>query len=80
MAILVHKCEGRLFLTDRNGFYNDVLDEINKSTMGSTMIILTNNKQKLLEDSFNLISDDISILATQGDQPSLLTYRDNNLI
>jgi hypothetical protein len=25
ICILVHRCEGRLFLTDRNGFYNDLL-------------------------------------------------------
>lgn len=27
ITILVHKCEGRVFLTDRNGFYNDFLQE-----------------------------------------------------
>ena len=25
VSILIHKCEGRLFLTDRNGFYSDLL-------------------------------------------------------
>ena len=25
VTILIHKCEGRLFLTDRNGFYSDLL-------------------------------------------------------
>ena len=26
IVIILHKCEGRLFLTDRNGYYNDVLE------------------------------------------------------
>jgi len=48
IAILVHKCEGRIFLTDRNGFYNDVLTELEEATMGKVLLILTNNKNKIL--------------------------------
>ena len=80
MAIIVHKCEGRLFLTDRNGYYNDLLLELNKATLGMTMIVLTQNKQKLIDEFNQLITDDISVLACKGDQPTLLNFRDQNLI
>ena len=66
LAILVHKCEGRLFLTDENGYYNDLLAELDKATMGYTLIILTCNKGKLLESTNCLITEDINILATKG--------------
>ena len=32
LAIIVHKSESRLLLTDRNGFYNDVLTELTEVT------------------------------------------------
>ena len=76
--ILVHKSEGRLFLTDRNGFYNDLLKESNEITIGFTIIILTNNRSKLLPNS--LITDDINIAATKGDQPLLKKYSEKDQI
>lgn len=44
LTILVHKCEGRVFLTDRNGFYNDLLREEWISKRGNVVIILTANR------------------------------------
>ncbi len=50
--VLAHKCEGRLFLTDRNGFYNDLLQsayqkmsKISELTLEDShvMILLTSN-------------------------------------
>lgn len=67
MSILVHKCEGRLFLTDRNGFYNELLVEMQDATQSHTNIILTHNRSALLQNEKYLISDDISILALKGD-------------
>ena len=80
LAILVHKCEGRLFLTDENGYYNDLLVELDRITMGYTLIILTCNKGKLLESTNGLMTEDISILATKGAQPKLLEYGNRNQI
>ena len=44
ISILVHKCEGRLFLTDRNGFYNDLLAHEWSKTRGNVVIVLTANR------------------------------------
>ena len=44
VVVLVHKSEGRLFLTDRNGFYNDFLADAWVKTKGNVIIILTANR------------------------------------
>jgi hypothetical protein len=40
-AILVHRCEGRVLLTDRNGFYTQLLAAQFHSTKGNVIIVLT---------------------------------------
>ena len=74
LAIIVHKSESRLLLTDRNGFYNDVLTELTEVTQRKPLLILTHNKKPLKDDQ--LINDEIDTLANQGDQPTLLEYKD----
>ena len=44
IVILVHKSEGRVFLTDRNGFYNDLLADAWQKTNGNVLILLTANR------------------------------------
>ena len=44
VTVLIHKCEGRLFLTDRNGFYNDLLLQQWTKTEGNVIIVLTGNR------------------------------------
>jgi len=70
IVILVHKCEGRLFLTDRNGFYNDFISNSYKKTNGNVLLILTNNMTATPENKVS--NSDIVTLGTKGDQPSLL--------
>ena len=43
VAILIHKCEGRIFLTDRNGFYTDLLAAHFLNTNGNVLILLVSN-------------------------------------
>ena len=50
MTLLIHKCEGRIFLTDRNGYYNDLLREEWARTKGNVVIILTGNRNAVAAD------------------------------
>jgi len=50
LTVLIHKCEGRVFLTDRNGFYNDLLREEWARTKGNVIIILTCNRNSVPAD------------------------------
>lgn len=43
IAILIHKCEGRIFITDRNGFYTDLLAAHFLQTKGNVLICLIAN-------------------------------------
>ena len=70
IALLVHKCEGRLFLTDRNGYYNDVIPSVFQQFRGDFLLLLSNNSGVLEEGA--LASDDVRTLASEGGQPSLL--------
>jgi hypothetical protein len=72
VAILVHKCEGRIFLTDRNGFYTDLLATHFLETGGNVLICLIGNSQKTNEDE--LANSDVTTMATLGDQPTLKLY------
>lgn len=50
MVVLVHKSEGRIFLTDRNGFYNDLLADSWTKTHGNCLIVLTANRNPVEKD------------------------------
>lgn len=50
MVVLVHKSEGRIFLTDRNGFYNDLLADAWMKTNGNVVILLTSNRTPVAHD------------------------------
>lgn len=66
ITILVHKCEGRLFLTDRNGFYNDFLAQTFMETKGHTIIILTSNRTPPVSNT-SLENKDVITMYTKGD-------------
>jgi len=67
IVILVHKCEGRLFLTDRNGFYNDLLASSFQKTGGDVFIALTNNKSSPVKGTDDLVNNDVDTMANAGD-------------
>ena len=65
VVVLVHKCEGRVFLTDRNGFYNDLLVDCWTQTQGNVIILLTGNRNQVgLEE---IVNSDVIKLAQHGD-------------
>ena len=72
ITILIHKGEGRLFLTDRNGFYNDLLTHEWSKTKGNVLIVLTANRTSVPPDK--IVNGDVQTMATQGDQPTLLLF------
>ena len=72
IVILVHKCEGRIFLTDRNGIFHDLLADSWIKKKGNVMILLTGNRTKVEADE--LINADVEKLATQGDQPTVKLF------
>ena len=78
VTILIHKCEGRMFLTDRNGFYSDLLLQQWLKTEGNVVIVLTCNRGAVPKDK--LVNQDVSTMANQGDQPTLLLYEDKRRI
>jgi len=68
-VVVVHRNEGRVLLTDRNGFYHDVLGSAWQQTRGSVLVVLTRTETKAdveLCDAQLLRS-----LSTQGDQPTI---------
>eukprot|EP00742_Colponemidia_sp_Colp-10_P013617 GILJ01015394.1.p1 GENE.GILJ01015394.1~~GILJ01015394.1.p1 ORF type:complete len:329 (-),score=46.22 GILJ01015394.1:393-1340(-) len=67
LIILTHKNEGRVFLTDRNGFYNDFLLSAWKKTAGHVLILLTNSATA----DESLTNQQLTTLSTQGEQPTL---------
>lgn len=78
ICILVHKCEGRLFLTDRNGFYNDLLASQFQSTRGHVMMLLIANRN--LTGNQELANKDVDTMITQGDQPTLGFFKNKKRI
>lgn len=62
VAILVHKCEGRIFLTDRNGFYTDLLAAHFLQTKGNVIICLVANSKKTNDDE--IANGDVTTMAT----------------
>ena len=77
-VVLMHKCEGRVFLTDRNGFYNDFLADCWQKTKGAVLICLTANRTPVAQDQ--LTNPEVAKLATQGDQPTLRIFEDKSRI
>ena len=67
--ILLHRAEGRLLLTDRNGYYNDLLAAAFRSLEGRVLIIITNVENDPEADC--LASSEIVELAKYGDQPTI---------
>lgn len=69
-VVVVHRNEGRVLLTDRNGFYHDVIGSAWQLTQGNVLVVLTRTEQKgkhaELYDGQLLRS-----LSTQGDQPTI---------
>lgn len=68
LVVVVHRNEGRALLTDRNGFYHEVLGTAWKQTRGNVLVVLTKAEPQGgdLYDKAMLRS-----LSTQGDQPTM---------
>lgn len=60
--ILVHKCEGRVFLTDRNGLFHDLLADSWQKKKGNVIILLTGNRTAVAPDQ--LTNADVEKLST----------------
>jgi hypothetical protein len=69
MVVVVHRNEGRALLTDRNGFYHDVLGSAWQRTLGNVLVILTRADPKADSELFDAAM--LRSLATQGDQPTI---------
>ncbi len=65
LVILHHRAEGRLLLTDRNGFYNDFLASVYRSMEGRVLILITNIEEDPPEGA--LVSSEIYELSKFGD-------------
>jgi len=68
-VVVVHRNEGRALLTDRNGFYHDVLSSAWQQTQGNVLVVLTRTEPKADADLFD--TQLLRSLATQGDQPTI---------
>lgn len=70
LVVVVHKNEGRALLTDRNGFYHDVLGSAWQQTRGNVLVVLTNTETKgAATELFD--GQLLRALSTQGDQPTI---------
>lgn len=69
LVVVAHKNEGRVLLTDRNGFYTDVLGSAWRLTKGNVLVVLTRTEPK---GEANLCDQPLlQALSTQGDQPTI---------
>jgi len=70
LVVVVHRNEGRALLTDRNGFYHDVLGSAWQQTRGNVLVVLTRTE---LKGSATELFDGqlLKALSTQGDQPTI---------
>lgn len=68
-VVVLHKNEGRTLLTDRNGFYHDVLGSAWQLTRGNVLVVLTRTVTKAEADLFD--ESLMNNLSTQGDQPTI---------
>lgn len=69
-VVVVHRNEGRALLTDRNGFYHDVIGSAWQLTRGNVLVVLTRTEQKGANAELydgQLLKN----LSTQGDQPTI---------
>lgn len=69
LVVVVHRNEGRTLLTDRNGFYHDVLGSAWQQTRGNVLVVLTRTEPKAEADLFDRSL--LGSLSTQGDQPTI---------
>jgi len=68
-VVIAHRNEGRALLTDRNGFYHDVLGSAWQHTHGNVLLVLTRTAPKADTDLFD--QQLLRSLSTQGDQPTV---------
>jgi len=70
LVVVVHRNEGRALLTDRNGFYHDVLGSAWQQTRGNVLVVLTRTEPK--GGATELFDGQLlRALSTQGDQPTI---------
>mmetsp|Transcript_19546 Transcript_19546/g.58608 ORF Transcript_19546/g.58608 Transcript_19546/m.58608 type:complete len:289 (-) Transcript_19546:30-896(-) len=69
MVVVAHRNEGRTLLTDRNGFYHDVLGSAWQNTRGNVLVVLTRVEPKADGELFD--KQLLHSLSTQGDQPTI---------
>lgn len=69
LIVVVHRNEGRALLTDRNGFYHDVLGSAWQQTRGNVLVVLTKANPKADGDLFDWQM--LRTLSSQGDQPTI---------
>lgn len=70
LVVVVHKNEGRALITDRNGFYHDVLGSAWQLTRGNVLLVLTRTEPKGgVAELFD--GQLLKSLSTQGDQPTI---------
>jgi len=69
LVVVVHRNEGRVLLTDRNGFYHDVIGAAWQQTRGNVLVVLTKTEPKAEADLFD--TGLLRSLSTQGDQPTI---------
>lgn len=69
LVVVVHRNEGRVLLTDRNGFYHDVLGSAWQQTRGNILVILTRAEPKVDGDLYDVQL--LQSLSMQGDQPTV---------
>merc|ERR1719329_315012 len=53
LVVVVHRNEGRALLTDRNGFYHDVLGAAWQFTRGNVLVVLTKVEPKSAEGLYD---------------------------
>jgi len=68
-VVVVHRNEGRVLLTDRNGFYHDVLGSAWHQTRGNVLVVLTRAAPKANGELYD--AQLVRSLSTQGDQPTI---------
>ncbi|CAG9324346.1 unnamed protein product [Blepharisma stoltei] len=69
LVVLHHRSEGRLLLTDRNGFYMDFLASVYRFMEGRVLILITDIEEDPPEGA--LVSSEIYELSKFGDQPTI---------
>lgn len=68
-VVVAHRNEGRALLTDRNGFYHDLLGSAWQMTRGNVLLLLSRTELKAESD---LVDQQlVRSLANQGDQPTV---------